>query len=157
MKLKNTEKRPTCTYSIRKPNVIYYSILRDLLDKTTVLLCKILGCTCRKHMFQHNCQVAAHFKSESKHLQGAPRKPQPWTLPRCHFHDWARGSTSPWQWHAGCLEPSERVENTQARAHTEIFSAPALRILLYRNSTDTWKENLSGIGTFLLTVTGWIQ
>lgn len=91
-----------CIYSRRIPNFIYYFIFRDLLDKTSILLCKILRGAFRKHMLQHDCQVAAHVKSESKHLQGAPTKPWRRAWPRCHLHDWARGSTSPWRWQVPC-------------------------------------------------------
>lgn len=98
-------------------------------------------------MFQHGCQVAAHFKSESKQSHGQD------------VTDMTEQEAPP---PLGCGIPSasvhsECVENTLARTHVEIFSAPALTNLLYRKFTGTSEENLSSTGTFLSTATGWIQ
>lgn len=151
---KDFEERSRCTCSMRIPNFIYHCITRDPLDRTSILLCKTLRCASRKRVFQHDCQLAAHFKSESKHLHGAPTQPQRWASPRCLFHDWARGATSPWLGHPRCLVHPEHVENALAGPYMEVFSAPALTNLLHRKFTP--EENLSVIGTFLLTATGWI-
>lgn len=156
---KDSEKRPTCIYSIRIPNFIYYSILRDLLNKINILSFKILRCAFRQHTFQHNCQVAAPFESEPKHFHSAPAKPRRWASPRCHLHDGARSSTSPWLWHAKCLVHPEHVENALGKGPCGDFQCASPDKPPLQKLHRHLKKIYLGVGMLstLLTPIGWIQ
>lgn len=96
MKLKTTLKKDLCEYTQQEYWTVIYLLryIKDLLGKASILLCKILRNIFKKHMFQHNCPVDAHFKSESKNFHSVHTKLQFWASPKYHLHDWAKSTTT---------------------------------------------------------------